>query len=410
MVSVVRTARVPRILHTSDWQIGKPYRWIEDPQKQARLQQERVDAVLRIAEVSSREEVDVVLVAGDLFDSSTVAASMVMEVLEAIGSIPAPVTVIPGNHDHGGAGGIWRREDLRRQMQERAANLQLLLEPEPVVVAGISLLPCPLQRQRDSQCPSLWLDQLNWNNLDPDYPRVVLAHGSVQGFGADAAVNQLSFDHLPSDQFDYVALGDWHALREVDGRTWYSGTPEPDRFPNGIDDLRSQVLVVDLERGQPPKVTPHSTGRLQWHRVSMTLNGDGDLPRLEQQLEACVGRRVGRDLLRLELNGQLGLQGDLQLQERLAVLKEQLLHLRLRGKLHRQPTIQEREQLLRRMDSPLVSSIAAALHEELQSNDDPLLEQALIELHRLCATDSGTDVSSTTVSSAAVSSGSESCV
>jgi hypothetical protein len=31
-------------------------------------------------------------------------------------------------------------------------------------------------------------------------------------------------------------------------------------------------------------------------------------------------------------------------------------------------------------------------------------------LHRLCATDSGTDVSSTTVSSAAVSSGSESCV
>ena len=126
MVSVVRPARVPRILHTADWQIGKPYRWVEDLQKQARLQQERVDAVLRIAEVSSREEVDVVLVAGDLFDSSTVAASMVMEVLEAIGSIPAPVIVIPGNHDHGGAGGIWRREDLRRQMQERAANLQLL--------------------------------------------------------------------------------------------------------------------------------------------------------------------------------------------------------------------------------------------------------------------------------------------
>ena len=142
----------------------------------------------------------------------------------------------------------------------------------------------------------------------------------------------------------------------------------------------------------------------------MTLSGDDDLARLEQQLDACVGRRVGRDLLRLELNGQLGLKGDLQLQERLAVLKEQLLHLRLRGKLHRQPTVQEREQLLRRMDSPLVSSIAAALHEELQSNDDPLLEQALIELHRLCATDSGTDVSSTTVSSAAVSSVSESCV
>ena len=106
---------MPRILHTADWQIGKPFRWVDDPQKQARLQQERVDAVARIAEVSRQEQVDAVLVAGDLFDSSTVASAMVMEVMEVIGSIPCPVMVIPGNHDHGGAGGIWRRADLLRQ-------------------------------------------------------------------------------------------------------------------------------------------------------------------------------------------------------------------------------------------------------------------------------------------------------
>ncbi len=380
---------MPRILHTADWQIGKPYRWIENPQKQARLQQERVDAVLRIADVASQEQADVVLVAGDLFDSSTVAAAMVMEVLEAVGSIPSPVVVIPGNHDHGGAGGIWRREDLRRQMQQRADNLVLLLQPEPVDVVGITLLPCPLQRQRDSQSPSLWLDQLNWTQLDPDQPRVVLAHGSVQGFGGEGQVNQLCLDPLPRDQIDYIALGDWHALMEVDRKTWYSGTPEPDRFPTGPDDLRSQVLVVDVERGHPPTVTQKSTGRLRWHRITMTLNSDADLARLEQQLVDSVGSRVGRDLMRLELNGQLGLQGHLQLQERLELLGQQLLHLRLRGKLHRRPTAQERDALMLRMESPLVSTIAAGLQEELQNNPDPLLEQALIELHRLCATDSG---------------------
>lgn len=376
---------MPRILHTADWQIGKPYRWIEDPQKQARLQQERVEAVLRIAEVSNQEKVDAVLVAGDLFDSSTVAAAMVMEVLEAIGSIAAPVIVIPGNHDHGGAGGIWRREDLRRQMQDRCTNLHLLLKPEPYVVAGLTLLPCPLQRQRDSRSPSLWLEQVNWMDIDPAKPRVVLAHGSVQDFGAEGQVNHLCLDHLPSDQVDYVALGDWHALLEVDQRTWYSGTPEPDRFPSGADDLRAQVLVVDLRRGLLPKVMPHHTGRLRWHRITMTLNSDADLARLEQQLDESVGRRVGRDLMRLELNGQLGLQGHLQLHERLAVLREQLLHLRLRGKLQRQPTAQEVDQLLLRIDSPLVSSIASGLQEELLSSADPLVEQALFELHRLCA-------------------------
>ncbi|MAD08735.1 MAG: serine/threonine protein phosphatase [Gammaproteobacteria bacterium] len=379
---------MPRILHTADWQIGKPYRWIENSQKQSRLQQERVDAVLRIAEVARQEQVDVVLVAGDLFDSSTVAAAMVMEVLEAVGSIPSPVVVIPGNHDHGGAGGIWRREDLRRQMQQRAGNLQLLLKPEPVVVAGITLLPCPLQRQRDSQSPSRWLDQLNWTDLDPVNPRVVLAHGSVQGFGGDGQVNQLCLDPLPRDQIDYIALGDWHALMEIDRRTWYSGTPEPDRFPTGTDDMRSQVLVIDVERAQPPMVRVKPTGRLHWHRITMTLNGDADLARLEQQLVEAVGSRVGRDLMRLELNGQLGLQGHLHLEDRLALLGQQLLHLRLRGKLHRQPTAQERDELLLRMDSPLVSTIAAGLQDELRSSADPLVEQALIELHRLCATDS----------------------
>ena len=40
------------------------------------------------------------------------------------------------------------------------------------------------------------------------------------------------------------------------------------------------------------------------------------------------------------------------------------------------------------MDSPLVSSIAEGLQEELQNSADPLIEQALIELHRLCTSDS----------------------
>lgn len=76
---------MPRILHTADWQIGKPYRWISDPQKQARLQRERVEVVSRIGDVARNESVDAVLVAGDLFDSSTVPASEVLEVMEQIG-------------------------------------------------------------------------------------------------------------------------------------------------------------------------------------------------------------------------------------------------------------------------------------------------------------------------------------
>lgn len=381
------TALVPRILHTADWQIGKPYRWVDDGQKQARLQQERVEVVGRIAEIVRQEEVDAVLVAGDLFDSSTVPAATVMEVLEVVGSMSCPVLVIPGNHDHGGVGGIWRREDLQRQMQDRAPNLQLLLSSEPVLVAGITVLPCPLLRQHESRNPLLWLEQLDWQALDSSAPRVVLAHGSVQGFGGDDSVNRLALDRLPSDELDYVALGDWHGLMSVNRKVWYAGTPEPDRFPNGPDDKRSQVLLVDLERGLPAGVKPHATGRFQWHRITMTLKSDGDLARLEQRMSDCFGRRVGRDLLRLELNGQLGWSAHQTLQNRLEDLQQQLLHLRLRGELHRLPTAHERDQFLDGLESPLVSAIASDLQEELEQAVDPVAEQALIELQRLCAID-----------------------
>jgi len=375
---------VPRILHTADWQIGKPFRWITDPQKLARLQRERVEAVSRIADVARSESVDALLVAGDLFDSSTVPASEVLEVMELIGAMPCPVLVIPGNHDHGGAGGIWRREDLLRRMRERAPNLELLTRFEPTSRAGLTLLPCPLLRRHDSVGPMRWLDQLDWQDLDSEAPRVLLAHGSVQGFGSGTDVNALNLERLPTEELDYIALGDWHGLMQVQSKAWYCGTPEPDRFPTGSEDQRSQVILADLTRGQDPQVRMIPTGRLAWHRITMQLQGLPDLERLQHQLDACIGSRAGRDLLRLELHGRLGLDAHRRLQALLDELSAQLLHVRLRGELQRHPTDAELNQCLDRSDGPLLSSIAAALKQELDGGADPLIEQALIELHQLC--------------------------
>lgn len=375
---------MPRILHTADWQIGKPFRWITDPQKLARLQRERVEAVSRIADVARSESVDALLVAGDLFDSSTVPASEVLEVMELIGAMPCPVLVIPGNHDHGGAGGIWRREDLLRRMRERAPNLELLTRFEPTSRAGLTLLPCPLLRRHDSVGPMRWLDQLDWQDLDSEAPRVLLAHGSVQGFGSGTDVNALNLERLPTEELDYIALGDWHGLMQVQSKAWYCGTPEPDRFPTGSEDQRSQVILADLTRGQDPQVRMIPTGRLAWHRITMQLQGLPDLERLQHQLDACIGSRAGRDLLRLELHGRLGLDAHRRLQALLDELSAQLLHVRLRGELQRHPTDAELNQCLDRSDGPLLSSIAAALKQELDGGADPLIEQALIELHQLC--------------------------
>ncbi len=278
-------------------------------------------------------------------------------------------------------------------MRERCPNLKLLLHTEPQVIAGMVVLPCPLLRQRDSRSPADWLESLHWSSLPQNQPRVVLAHGSVQGFGAEEQVNQLHHDRWPEQELDYIALGDWHALTQLNPRAWYCGTPEPDRFPTSDQDQRSQALLVDLKRQQPPDVTPIAIGAISWHRIEAKVSSKADLQRLKATIESCVGSKVGKDLLRIELSGQLSFQEHQQLQQHLQDLDQQLLHLRIRGMPNRKPEPGEFQTFLQRDDAPLIKGITKELASELEDNstssaehndlDRAMLEQAMLELQRI---------------------------
>ena len=383
-------------IHTADWQIGKPYRSVEDDKNRYRLQQERIAAIARIGEALRSRQASAVLVAGDLFDSSTVAGEAVLEVLEAIGALEVPVLVIPGNHDHGGAGGIWRRDDLKRHQESMAPNLRLLLERRPLVLESAVVLPCPLLRNQDSSDPTAWLRAFDWDALPSDRPRIVLAHGGVHGFAARdlgyddeaqaGANNLIDWRALPAAEIDYIALGDWHNLKQVAPNAWYCGTPEPDRFDQGADNQRGQVLVVQLRRGEPPRVEPVATGRCRWHNLSMHFHGDDDLLRFSQELEALLGGRVARDLLRLEVGGSLSLAGHRRYEQLLEDLRRRLLRLRLKGECLPAPEAEELEALVARAEDPLIARVAAQLRQRISAEADPdataLARTALAELFR----------------------------
>ncbi len=386
-----------RLIHTADWQIGKPYGTVADEQKRFRLQQERLAAIGRIGDVVRREQAELVLVAGDLFDSPTPATTAVLEVLELIGEMELPVLVIPGNHDHGAPGTIWHRDDFQRHRRQLAPNLQLLLELKPLLLEQAVVLPCPLLRNQDNRDPSLWLQDLDWGSLPTDLPRIVLAHGGVHGFGArdydragaaqGGANNLIDLMALPAGQIDYIALGDWHNLKQVSAQAWYPGTPEPDRFDQGDDNQRGQVLLVEIERGTTPVVSPLSTGRIRWHNLRFRFSGDGDLDRFERQLEELTGGRVARDLLRLEVGGSLSLAGHRRYQQLIDDLQNRLLRLRIKGECQQAPGAAELEELTGRSDDPLIAQVALELQQRLNSQGDPdsdeaaLLRTALCELH-----------------------------
>ncbi len=114
-------------LHTADWQLGKPYGSVEDPDKRAILRQQRLETIDRLGEIARRHQAAFILVAGDLFDSPSPDRGTVSAACAAIGRLGLPVIAIPGNHDHGGAGGPWQQEYF---LKERDLHADLLAKME----------------------------------------------------------------------------------------------------------------------------------------------------------------------------------------------------------------------------------------------------------------------------------------
>ena len=386
--------KLVRFIHTADWQIGKPYRRVKDEQKRFKLRQERLNAISRIREAAQMNASKFVLIAGDLFDSPTPSSSSVTEVLEIIGEINVPVIVIPGNHDHGALGTVWHTDNFKKYQKQMAPNLSLLLESDPFEIEDAVILPCPLVRNKDNTDPTLWLRNINWNNISISKPRIVLAHGSVREFGGQnynldeetpsRANNLVNLDQLPIDEIDYIALGDWHNLKQVSENAWYSGTPEPDRFDQGENNNRGQVLQVDVSRLQKPEVKSIATGRIKWHNLNFRFNSDKDLDRFERQVEGLTAGRVSRDLLRVEISGALSLSGYSRFELLKADLENKLIRLRIKGECYKVPESGELEKLTSGIQDPLIAQVAGKLKEHLNREEDLDSEQASITRLALC--------------------------
>src|SRR2546423_11185684 len=85
-----------RLLPTGDWHVGKTLA------RRSRIEEAR-DILAEVAEIASSEEVDVVVVAGDVFDQLSPSADAEAVVYDALLDFERrriPVVLIAGNHDH----------------------------------------------------------------------------------------------------------------------------------------------------------------------------------------------------------------------------------------------------------------------------------------------------------------------
>jgi Calcineurin-like phosphoesterase len=243
-----------KFIHSADWQLGKSFGRFDADVRSA-LGDARFDAIDALGNAAAEHGAQHVLVAGDVFDTEGPDDRTIVQALSRMGRHACNWWLLPGNHDSARNGGLWDR--LRHRAGERIA---VLTAPEPrEIEPGVWLLPAPLEHRHNVEDPTERFDAMETPRATL---RIGLAHGSIRDFGSQGETkNKIAPDRARRSRLDYLALGDWHGALRVDGRTWYAGTPETDKFQR---DDPGHALVVDLSPSIEPVVTAIRTGRFQW--------------------------------------------------------------------------------------------------------------------------------------------------
>lgn len=284
-----------KLIHTADWQLGKPFGRFAPSVREA-LTEARLDAIDKIGKVAIADGAAHVVVAGDVFDNVDPGDRIVMQALSRMERTPVTWWLMPGNHDHARAGGLWGRVRSRAP-----SNVRIIDTAEPIELAENAwLLPAPLEYRKTVADPSSAMVNME---TPPGALRIGVAHGSITEFGATGdSSNLIPPDRARTAGLDYLALGDWHGFLPVGDRTAYSGTPEVDRF--GREEAGA-CISVSVRTGQPPLIKRTETGRYRWLSRHWNVESLNDLEREAEALRADT--KLPDVLLSLRLSGVVSL-------------------------------------------------------------------------------------------------------
>jgi len=306
-----------KFLHTADWHVGKTLKGRD------RLDEQRA-VLAEIADIAEANEVDAVLVAGDVYDLSAPSApaqQLVVQALLRMRRAGAEVIVIAGNHDHGptfeayrplmGVAGITLAGTVRPPERGGVVGFTARSDGADTQVAVLPFLsqryavraaeivantPSENVRAYDEQVRQV-IGSLT-GGFGAETVNLVMSHITCVGgtFGGGERSAQSIFEYsVPASVFPisahYVALGHLHRRQALPASApvHYSGAPLAVDF--GEQDNTSVVCLVEATPGTPARITdvPVTSGR-RLRTVYGTL----------AELEARAGE-FGDDLLRVYL-------------------------------------------------------------------------------------------------------------
>ncbi|MBF8190652.1 exonuclease SbcCD subunit D [Nonomuraea sp. K274] len=262
-----------RILHTSDWHLGRSFH-------RESLLSGQAAFVDHLVETVRAEQVDVVAIAGDVYDRALPpvdAVALLDEALARVRAAGARVVLISGNHDSA----------LRLRFGSalfEASGVHVRTAPDrswaPVLVGDVAFYGIPYLEPELVRTPWELADRghtaaityaMDRVRADAAHHRasVVLSHCFVTGGQASDSERDISVGgvaHVPLAAFDgvdYVALGHLHGRQRMSETVRYSGSPLAYSFSEAGHVKGSWLVTLGSGAEFVPAPVPRPVGRLR---------------------------------------------------------------------------------------------------------------------------------------------------
>lgn len=313
-----------KILHCADIHIGAAESFLG-----ANAEARRYETLItfeRIVDLAAESGVQVIAVAGDLFDSNRIEQRFVEAVLNKIRQAkPIKVVFAAGNHDPLSADSPFLREDL-------PDNLYILgVRDEFITFEDINL------KVYGRSFESAFLKGEEAFTLSPDseYINLLVQHGELKS-DLNSDYNAITPRFVKASKMDYIALGHVHKRSEI-GRIdntffAYCGCPEGQGFDE-LDDKGVYIGEIGKEICEL-KFVPVSYRRHIFDKID--ISGKTDAAEISKTVISALKEAYGDDyaqnLYKIELIGSVSAETEINTDEILSRLSNELYFVKIKNK------------------------------------------------------------------------------
>lgn len=281
-----------KIIHCADLHLDSRMESNLSKEKADERKKELLQSFMNMVEYASKNEVQVILIAGDLFDTSSTQAIRIKKQVayEIENNSKITFLYLRGNHD---------KDDYFASMENPPKNLKCFTDEwktykkDGVAITG---------REFTNRITDSTYDELN---LSTDDVNIVTMHGQISNSDGKDDAPLINLKKLANKNIDYLALGHIHSYQyeKLDSRgAWcYSGCLEG----RGFDECGEKGFVLLETDGKKIKHTFVPLSNRQCHCVEVELKGVMSYSEILKKIDDETSSIPKDDLVKVVLVGEI---------------------------------------------------------------------------------------------------------